>query len=319
MRILLKVLLRAVVAIGAVALVLVGISYPGFRRDMDAARRRLVADSKLMETKLGTIEYSTSGSGSPVLLLHGAGGGFDQGLWMGRAIIGGGHQLISVSRYGFLRTPIPANPTIEGEAALYEALLEALDVRQKVLVVGFSAGGPSAIQFCADYPDRCSGLILLSAVSSYRSSDDASPVVVKIINTIQRSDFAYWMVVTSMQSTMLRMMGIPRDTYAKFTPEQKQFAREMLDVMHPMSERYAGTMNDGRMLKDAVIPMERVAAPTLILHARDDALVSFAHAENAHRGIRQSRLVAFDTGGHGLLSRLAEVRKLIADFATEAQ
>ena len=120
------------------------------------------------------------------------------------------------------------------------------------------------------------------------------------------------------QSTILGMMGIPRDTYAKFMPEQKQVASDLLAVMHPMSPRYAGTMNDGKMLKDAAIPMDRVMAPTLILHARDDALVSFAHAEKSHRGIAHSRLVAFPTGGHGLISRSTEIRNLIRAFLDEA-
>ncbi len=163
--------LAAVATIGGAGLVLGAIAYPRFRHDMDVARERLT-QGRVAETRAGIIEYATAGSGSPVLVLHGAGGGFDQGLWIGRVTLGGGHQVISVSRYGFLRTPIPAGATTKGEAALYAALLDRLGVRGKVLVAGFSAGGPSAMQFCADFPNRCSGLILISAVSTYRAADD---------------------------------------------------------------------------------------------------------------------------------------------------
>ncbi len=39
-------------------------------------------------------------------------------------------------------------------------------------------------------------------------------------------------------------MGIPTEVYETFNPEQKELAQEMLDIMHPMSQRYKGTVND---------------------------------------------------------------------------
>jgi pimeloyl-ACP methyl ester carboxylesterase len=80
------------------------------------------------------------------LLLHGAGGGYDQGLWLGKLALGDGYKFVAVSRYGYLRTPIPPNASIQRQAAAYRDLLDGLNV-QKVVVVGVSAGGPSAMQF----------------------------------------------------------------------------------------------------------------------------------------------------------------------------
>ena len=55
----------------------------------------------------------------------------------------------------------------------------------------------------------------------------------------------------------------------------------------------------------------------LIIHAKDDALVSCGHAENAHGRIRQSKLILFDTGGHAMLSQMIKVREYVRGFLKE--
>jgi hypothetical protein len=46
-----------------------------FRSDMPAAQARLAAKSRLVETTCGPVEVAESGSGPPVLVVHGTGGG----------------------------------------------------------------------------------------------------------------------------------------------------------------------------------------------------------------------------------------------------
>lgn len=66
----------------------------------------------MIKTTCGPIEYTEFGDGSPVLIAHGAGGGYDQGEYFAR-LIGGNYHWIAPSRFGFLGTPIfrarPAN------------------------------------------------------------------------------------------------------------------------------------------------------------------------------------------------------------------
>lgn len=54
--------------------------YIAYLNDMNAARERILT-AKVINTKSGTIQYADVGQGSPVLAIHGAGGGFDQGLY----------------------------------------------------------------------------------------------------------------------------------------------------------------------------------------------------------------------------------------------
>jgi len=309
-----KILLITITILVCVGIVLFIITYPRYHRDMRGARDRLLAGSKVLKIDHADIEYSVAGQGTPVLLLHGAGGGYDQGLWAGKMCIGqAGYKFISVSRFGFLRSPIPAQASIRAQASLYAALLDHLNI-ERVIVVGISAGGPSATQFANDYPDRCSALILLSAVSMAQAPGDKNPFYVNIIHLIQQADYIYWLFTKFMQSLILNLMGIPTKVYGNFTPERKELAQEMLNVMHPMSQRYKGTINDGEMIQRGDVLTNNISAPTLIIHAKDDALVSCGHAENAHQRIKQSKLILFDTGGHAMLSQMDKVRDYTRGF-----
>jgi len=308
-----KVILGALAALLGIGLVFFLFTYPPYLREMTTVKARLLAGSQILNTRHGQIEYAVRGEGTPVLVLHGAGGGYDQGLWIAKMSFGPGHKIISVSRFGYLRTPIPERVSIKGQAAIYKDLLDSLNI-EKVIVLGASAGGPSAMQFANDYPDRTSALVLLSAVSEASVTGDKPAFYIGVINAIQKSDYAYWVVARFMQSAILNLMGVPGDVYAQFSGAQKELAHEMLDTMHPMSQRLAGTINDGQMIEHDSIATDSIAAPTLILHAKDDALVSFHHAEHAHEAIKGSQLTAFATGGHGLLPQMDAVRSQIAQF-----
>lgn len=307
-----KFLMRVFLVILAVILIFFGTTYVLFTSDMDLAQER-VSSSTIFTTPNGDIEYAQEGEGMPVLLLHGAGGGFDFGLWSGRVFFKNTHTIIAVSRYGYLRSPIPENASIRSQAAQYRDLLDHLNIT-RVVVVGTSAGGPSAIQFANDYPERCTGLILISAVSMPEPQGSEEPVYIKIIHLIQQSDYAYWLFTKFGQSTILDMMGIPKDIYENFSPEQKQLAQEMLDVMHPMTRRYQGTLNDAEMLLVDEISVENISCPTLIMHAKDDALVNYSHALHSHERIPRSQLIVFETGGHAMLSQIDKVREDLEQF-----
>jgi pimeloyl-ACP methyl ester carboxylesterase len=308
---------KSPIVLAALALLLAALAlavpYPRYHREMRAARARLLAQSSILHTPQGELEYSVAGDGPPVLALHGAGGGYDQGLWLGQMALGNGYKFVAVSRYGYLRSPIPAHASIRSQADAYRDLLDQLHIG-KVIVIGGSAGGPSATQFANDFPERTSALILISAVGQAAAAGDKPPFYVGIIHLIQQSDYAYWLVAKFMRPTLLNLMGIPPTVYSGFTADQKQRAQQMLDIMHPMSARYAGTINDSVMIQQAPPSTANISAPTLILHARNDTLVSFQHAEHTHASISQSRLVVFETGGHGLLSEMSAVRQSISQF-----
>ena len=70
------------------------------------------------------------GEGEPILIVHGAEGGFDQGMDMTGAMAGSGYQIITPSRFGYLRSTMPDNPTTAMQADAYAQLLDHLGIGQ---------------------------------------------------------------------------------------------------------------------------------------------------------------------------------------------
>src|ERR1041385_8455957 len=92
------------VALAAAAIV-VSVSY---HSDIADARARISRANSVM-TPCGRIEYASAGNGAPVLVIHGAGGGFDQGETLGAPLAQAGFRVIAPSRFGYLGTPLPAD------------------------------------------------------------------------------------------------------------------------------------------------------------------------------------------------------------------
>src|ERR671923_138973 len=98
---------RRVTAIGlsiALAAAATWICYE-YRSDIHHARARVATGSQVISTPCGPIEYAELGSGPAILAIHGAGGGFDQGLVLGGPLATKGYRVIAMSRFGYLRTP----------------------------------------------------------------------------------------------------------------------------------------------------------------------------------------------------------------------
>ena len=61
-------------------------------------------------------------------------------------------------------------------------------------------------------------------------------------------------------------------------------------------------------------PLEKLTVPTLIVHAKDDSLVSYDAARQAADRIPGARLVSIERGGHLLLGDREDVGRAVAAF-----
>ena len=276
--------------------------------------RRLDAQSLVIETARGAVEYATIGKGTPYLYVHGAPGGYDQGLVESRSRPDEfeGLQTISVSRPGYLRTPLTSGESPAEQADLFAALLDEIGV-ERVIVVAVSAGGPAGLQFAIRHPERTAGLVLIApGISGQPDEEYENPTSAGGTLTL---DFVLWAAGRWLGPAMLP--GLNDED-----PAQVALARNWVKTVIPLSARTQGAINDFRMLRELDIdawPLESITASTLILHGDADRNAPFEGSAEAAERIQNAELVTFEGIGHELpLTRSQEIGGYFQRFLESA-
>jgi pimeloyl-ACP methyl ester carboxylesterase len=300
----------------AVLIVAAACLYAIFARDLAAARERLVGRSETIETSFGTVEYAVMGEGEPLLVFHGAEGGFDQGIDMTGSLSWHGYRLIVPSRFGYLRSTMPEKPTTAMQADAYVQLLDHLGI-DKVFVAGISAGAWSAMQFAIRHPERCRGLVLL-VPADYLPAGTAihgGAVASAMVN----SDFASWAVLKLMQvmpgQLSQTMLGTDKAVVLAADPGEKARVRQILEHLLPVSTRVAGMKFDMQTASaHEPYPIEKIACPALTISAEDDRFGTASRAKFIAASVPNGRVILFPTGGHALVGHYADALRESASF-----
>jgi 2-hydroxy-6-oxonona-2,4-dienedioate hydrolase len=301
-------------SIAVLATALAAVTYSAYRRDLAAARARALSGSRILETERGPIEYGALGEGSPVLVLHGTSGGWDQGIASARGLVSHGFQLIAPSRFGYLRTPMPSDPSPEAEAETWASFLDALQIQQ-LPVIAFSAGAAPAVQLALRHPSRVSRLVLIVPGAGGLVSEPAIAPPTALLDAIYRFDFPMWMLMRVAPWIMHRLVAVPSSLVPSLQPQDKARLHEAVGMILPVSSRRLGVLNEGKTQGSAMrYALERVSVPTLFISAEDDLYGTLANARQAAKLIPNAKLIEFASGGHLLLGRGPEVWRAVATF-----
>jgi pimeloyl-ACP methyl ester carboxylesterase len=300
-------------AVGTLAALAGAHVYRRFRADLRAAWGRIEAGGCVTETTHGEIEYGEAGDGFPVLVIHGAGGGYDHSLLVGQFILGDDYRVIAVSRFGYLRSPAPADANPQAQADLLASLLDQLGV-ERAAVAAFSAGGPTGIQFALRHPVRTAALVLVSAISCVPTAEGEPWRQRAGAPRTVASEFVYWLGLRGAQSRLLASLGVSKEMQASWSEEERAQVDRILDAMLPFNARSDGYLLDRALVVSPDVPLERVQAPTLVIHARDDTVVDWANGQQAAARIPGASSLFFEQGGHLLLGQHVEVRAGVVSF-----
>jgi 2-hydroxy-6-oxonona-2,4-dienedioate hydrolase len=291
-------------------------TYVAYSNDMEATLERMSTESRVIQTRHGPVEFTTWGSGPAVLVVHGAGGGYDQGRSIAKAIGGGGLRWIAPSRFGYLRTPLPADASTAAQADAFASLLDDLGI-DRVAILAMSGGVPPTLQFALRHPARTSALVLVSSApyTPLTASEQQLPVPIWIYQALFSSDLPYWVLKKVARSRLETIFDVKPDLRSVLTLEEKTFVAEMVDAFEPVTMRTDGLRNEGAAIDPKTnYPLEQITTPALVIHSRDDGINPFAFGAHTAQYIPGAEFMPLTTGGHLLLGHQAEVQTRVNAF-----
>jgi 2-hydroxy-6-oxonona-2,4-dienedioate hydrolase len=294
-----------------------------FNSDVAVAKARAERGSLVLSTRCGTIEYQEAGTGVPLLMVHGSGGGHDQGIAFAGALPKQGIRVIAMSRFGYLGTPMPADATPAAQADAHACLLDALGIPQAA-VMGGSAGGPSAMQMAIRHPDRVNALVLLVPLA-YKPSAVAdsvaplSPWAENLILKLIGSDFVFWAALHIARDQVIKyVLATPPEQVATASPQERARVNRVLENILPVSARALGLRSDSVLGKGiARYALKAIRAPTLVISVRDDGFGTYASAEYTASQIAGAKFMGFENGGHLWVGHDDEVQSAIVKFLSQ--
>lgn len=295
-------------AAGAVLVAGAGFGVVRARRDLGEARAAVATSpTAMIDTRHGPMQVAERGAGPPVLMLHGTGGGFDQGLLFAAPLVARGFRVIAPSRFGYLGTPLPEGADAAMEAEALADLLDALKL-ERVAVAGGSAGAIPALALAARYPERVAALfpIVPALVIPDRPAVDPWPVwMEKAVFAALGSDALFWTATRLARDQVIGtvLATDPALVRAATAAEQARVAA-IVETLLPVAPRVQGTLYDNRQTNRwQGLDLAAISAPTLTLACEDDRFLTDDNARWLAEQIAGAELRIFPDGGHVWVGR----------------
>lgn len=303
--------------LGGLALAGAGFAAGAFREARAQAANRLFAQGDVIGSRAGDLEFAVAGNGPPLIMTHGTGGGFDQGLLFAAGLRRRGFRIIAPSRFGYLGSAFPDDASPMHQADVLVDLLDHLKI-DNLPVVGGSAGALTAAEFALRHPDRCShlGLLVPAANLTDRDPVEFSALQRLAVNAVLGSDFWFWSLSRLAPWQMIRTLLATDPALLDRVPEaERNRAMTILNQIFPISRKAAGLRNDGFWAgAPSLTAFDQIAAPTLILSCEDDLFGTSATARLLADRIPNAEITIYPTGGHIWLGHDDDVADRIAQF-----
>jgi 3-oxoadipate enol-lactonase len=243
--------------------------------------------TSLLRAKRGDVElaYEVLGDGPPLLLVQGLGYG-RRGWGPSLELLAEDFLVVAYDNRGFGESDVPPGPyTTPQLAEDAVAVLEALGV-ERANVVGASLGGMVSQELALGWPDRVDRLVLACTTPGGLGSHPMPEQTVALMleaPTLAPDVAMRRFVENALGSTAPQGLADEIVAYRTANPP---------DLTGWQAQAAAGAGHD------AIGRLGSIAAPTLVLHGDEDAVVDTRNAELLAERIPAARVERFENGGH---------------------
>jgi pimeloyl-ACP methyl ester carboxylesterase len=249
------------------------------------------------------IHYDVTGEeGSALLALNGKDS--HMGWWHPDTVVAlsAKNRLIRLDNRGSGKSEHPEQPySIADMAADAVGLLDELGIA-KAHVFGQSMGGMIAQEIAISYPERVDKLVLVATTCGVKRALPSW----RMIQWLREKPGAF--------SASMTMSMLYSDAYLAKHPDVVDDLAKRMRVDPPNPKSMALQQLAAKSF-DCGARLDKIQAPTLIIHGAEDWVFRPAHAKLLHRKIKGSKLVIVPGAGHGVFSQeAASVTEQIRTF-----
>jgi pimeloyl-ACP methyl ester carboxylesterase len=195
----------------------------------------------------------------------------------------------------FLRLPIKSEYTIDDMARDGINLLDTLNIK-KTHIFSTSMGGMIAQIISAQYPERVKSFTLIASTASTPSPINAPKKAVRdIMMERSKNPNASHEEILEREIRMVSLIGM--DGRIVDTPEFREETIRNLDRAQDGSG-YARQLLSILASKDRLKKIQKIKAPTLIIHGKNDPMIHVKNAYKMHKLIPHSKLKIIENMRH---------------------
>ena len=195
----------------------------------------------------------------------------------------------------FLRLPIKSEYTIDDMARDGINLLDTLNIK-KTHIFSTSMGGMIAQIISAQYPERVKSFTLIASTASTPSPTNAPKKAVRdIMMERSKNPNASHEEILEREIRMVSLIGM--DGRIVDTPEFREETIRNLDRAQDGSG-YARQLLSILASKDRLKKIQKIKAPTLIIHGKNDPMIHVKNAYKMHKLIPHSKLKIIENMRH---------------------
>lgn len=243
------------------------------------------------------LNMEVSGSGKPVLLIH----GFGNSIYVWRHLapaLAQQNRVIAIDLKGFGDSPKPADErySVYEQARLIRDYVVDNDLKD-VTIVGHSLGGGIALvaslYLQQSAPGRQRGLVLIDGIAY----PQRMPMFIRLLATPVLGPLVVRVVPPEIQ-----IREVMKLVYAKDSAVPEDAVKVYAKALKTSDGRYAAVTSARQIqppdLEDLSLQYSSLRVPTLIVWGKQDRIVPVSVGERLHQAIPGSRLFVIDDSGH---------------------